>query len=230
MESTKGIRADLHMHTFYSKDSNVSPERMIELAKKARLDAIGVTDHNTTLGAKKVAELVKERKEKLIVFIGQETKTKHGEIIVLNVDKDLEKKRGLAETCRKAKKLGGFVILPHPFDPTRSGVDKHIEEALPYVDAVEVFNARSLMDKSNRKARDFALRNRLPGISGSDSHTPQEIGSAATIIRAGRNKDEILKAIRNREIRATGRKAGIMPHIRTFFNRFRKHPRLQGPS
>jgi len=43
------MRVDLHLHTWVS-DGDVSPARVIELARAARLDVIAVTDHDTAVG------------------------------------------------------------------------------------------------------------------------------------------------------------------------------------
>ena len=49
---------DLHTHSYYS-DGTDSPSRLIELATKAGLKAIALTDHNTTLGLNEFCESAK---------------------------------------------------------------------------------------------------------------------------------------------------------------------------
>ena len=41
------IKADLHVHTTYSKDSLITPKDLIYYAKKRGLNAVAVTDHNS---------------------------------------------------------------------------------------------------------------------------------------------------------------------------------------
>ncbi len=50
------IRADLHIHSDYSFDSQESVDRIVDLAKNANLDYIAISDHNMTLGAIKLKE------------------------------------------------------------------------------------------------------------------------------------------------------------------------------
>ena len=49
---------DLHTHSYYS-DGTDSPSKLIELAQKANLKAIALTDHNTTLGLNEFCESAK---------------------------------------------------------------------------------------------------------------------------------------------------------------------------
>ena len=50
------IKADLHVHTTYSKDSLITPKDLIYYAKKRGLNAVAVTDHNQLEGAYKIAK------------------------------------------------------------------------------------------------------------------------------------------------------------------------------
>ena len=47
------IRVDLHLHTNYS-DGDLSPDELIHLAKKNKLDLIAITDHDTITGLKNI--------------------------------------------------------------------------------------------------------------------------------------------------------------------------------
>ena len=44
------LKADFHMHTHYSPDSEMSPERLVARCLQVGLNCIAVTDHNTTEG------------------------------------------------------------------------------------------------------------------------------------------------------------------------------------
>ena len=50
------VRADLHVHTTYSKDSLITPKDLVYYAKKRGLNAVAVTDHNQLEGAYKIAK------------------------------------------------------------------------------------------------------------------------------------------------------------------------------
>ncbi len=69
-------RADLHIHTVLSPcaDLEMTPVKIVEKAKEAGLQIIGITDHNSTLNAKLVRQLGKE--EGILVLTGAEVTTK----------------------------------------------------------------------------------------------------------------------------------------------------------
>lgn len=69
-------RADIHIHTVLSPcgDLDMSPARIIQEAKKKKLNIIGVSDHNTTLHAKSMVDL--GNKEGITVFPGVEITTR----------------------------------------------------------------------------------------------------------------------------------------------------------
>lgn len=52
------MRADLHMHSYYS-DGTYSPKELLELAKSKDLDVIALTDHDAIGGIKEIKELSK---------------------------------------------------------------------------------------------------------------------------------------------------------------------------
>ena len=52
---------DLHVHSKYSRDSILSPEKIISVAKRKKLDGVAVTDHNTIRGGLAAFKLNKSR-------------------------------------------------------------------------------------------------------------------------------------------------------------------------
>ncbi len=55
-----GKNIDLHMHSLYSDDGELSPEDIIKIGKKEGMDIMALTDHNSVKG---VDEMVKHGKE-----------------------------------------------------------------------------------------------------------------------------------------------------------------------
>lgn len=218
MPSNRILKIDFHIHSHFSLDSDMSTEDIIEFAKKSGLDAIAVTDHNSIKGGVETQKI----SGGLIVFVGSEIKTKEGEIIGLNLKKDIPPNLPLAQTCKLVKEQNGFIIIPHPFDKFRNGIGNAIEKIIEYIDAVEIFNARTLAESFNRQAFEFAKKNRLPYVAGSDAHFKSEIGSVCMHVDCKINKDDILKAIKMGQAKITGKKTGIMPHWKTFVTKIGK--------
>ena len=79
------IRADLHIHTKYSRDASQQPKTIVEkLNAHPTLNAIAITDHNTIQGnleAQKLAEAYPD----ILVIPGVEISTEEGEIIILGI-------------------------------------------------------------------------------------------------------------------------------------------------
>ena len=218
IQKRKGIKVDFHVHSHFSPDGDMPPEEIIRSAKMAGIDAIAVTDHNTLEGGIQTEKIAKG----ILVFVGSEIKTKHGEIIGLNLKENVKQGLSPVKTCKLIKEQNGFVIVPHPFDRMRKGIGKDIEKIVRYIDAVEVFNARTLFHSFNKKAFEFAEKNRLPGVAGSDSHFSKEIGSAYTIVKSEIEKDKILKAVKDGKVSISGEKTGIHPHWKTFVTKMGK--------
>jgi len=219
--SSEKLKADFHIHTYHSLDSNLKPRSIIERAKELGLNVIGVVDHGSIEGGRETEALAGKIAKDLIVFVGEEIRTREGEIIAFNIEESIPEGMDLIKTCKAVKRLGGFLVLPHPFDRFRKGLGKSSYKIVKYVDAVEGFNARTMFDSFNRKAVRFSEENRLPIIAGSDAHFYEEIGSAFMMINSKPNKDDILEAIRAGKTKIVGTKSGMKPHLRTFFQKLR---------
>ena len=167
------LKADFHMHTRYSPDSEMAPEKLVERCLKVGLNCIAVTDHNTTDGAYHVQRLAP-----FMVIIAEEVATSEGEVTGLFLQETIPMRLSPVETAKRIKDQGGLVSLPHPFDRFRSEVITRsgIEDVLPYADIVEVFNSRNNMSADNQKAYEFAHEHGLLTSGVSDAHTPIELG------------------------------------------------------
>lgn len=161
------------MHTHFSPDSEMAPERLVRRCRDVGLNCIAVTDHNTTEGAFEVRALAD-----FVVIIGEEVGTSEGEVTGLFLQETIPRGLTPLETAKRIKDQGGLVSLPHPFDRFRGEVITRVglEEVLPYADIVEVFNSRNNMDADNRKAHEFAERHGLLTSGVSDAHTTVELG------------------------------------------------------
>jgi predicted metal-dependent phosphoesterase TrpH len=185
------LRIDLHLHTNYSKDANTTLEEAIHYAKKKHLDGIAVTDHDTVEGARKLAQ-----EQDFLVIPGIEVSSRHGHILGLNITEPIPPRLDIVETVERIRLLGGLAVIAHPAVVIKTGLGTRIDSASG-IDAVEVINASALpFSLSIYLSHRLALRLRLPETAGSDSHYPDEIGSAYTIIDADPNRDGVIEAIR----------------------------------
>ena len=161
------------MHTHFSPDSETDPDKLVKRCLKVGLELIAVTDHNTIEGALKVKDSAP-----FPVIIGEEIKTSAGEITGLFLKETIPAGLSPIDTAHRIKDQGGLVSLPHPFDRFRSEVidGKAIDELIPLLDIVEIFNSRNNLSADDRKAEKFAKEHNLLTSGVSDAHTLMELG------------------------------------------------------
>jgi predicted metal-dependent phosphoesterase TrpH len=222
------LKIDLHIHTHHSKDGKNDPEELVRKAIDQGFDVIAVTDHGTTRGAldaEKAAEKIfREEGKEFIVIVGQEVKTRQGEVLAYGIREDIQEGMDLLKTCQEIKSKGGFLIVPHPFDLMRRGIGQEINNVREYVDAAEGFNERTLVTRFNDKAMAFLRENAIPVVVGSDAHFKDEFGKTYMLIESRRSREDIFDAIRKgrtefitqKHGRTYGFKRGLKK-IRTYF-------------
>src|SRR5437870_2690936 len=143
------IRLDMHMHTEYSRDSRVALASFAELARKAELGAVCITDHDTIEGGLRLREM----NTGLQVIVGEEITTADGELVGLYLEKRVAPGLTADHTIDLIHEQGGLAYVPHPFSRNRR---RHLrrpvlERVAPMLDVVEVFNARDLTVGVDRK-------------------------------------------------------------------------------
>ena len=187
------MKFDLHIHSKYSYDSFLSPERIIKIAKKKGLDGIAVTDHNTLRGGIEALKINEDKDFKVIV--GAEMKTEYGDIIGLFLEDEIRTSK-FEEVIEKIKSQGGLSVLAHPYRQY-----KFPEKIIDRVDLVETFNARSGKE-DNERAYKLAKKFKKSMIAGSDAHLSFEIGRGRTRVNS-----EVKEALRKGKTKIEGRKS-----------------------
>ncbi len=206
------LKCDLHVHTNASRDGESSIEEVITAAVAAGLDAVAITDHDTTEGSIRALGL---KNPGILIIPGIEVSTKQGHLLVLGTTKVLLPKQDVLVTIAEAKSLGAVTIVPHPFHRWRHGVGLKCREALKAADAIEAFNSRYIIGTANQKAARVAKKYHLPVTSGSDAHNCRFIGFGITEIDAeDRSVDAVLAAIREGRITCTCRKTPLRTYTR----------------
>ncbi|HWQ20964.1 MAG TPA: PHP domain-containing protein [Methanotrichaceae archaeon] len=168
---------DLHTHTRRGSGcSRLQTKDLVLQAIEMHLDAVCVTDHNTT----KVVERAKELGKKfgLLVLGGVEVRCREGDVLVFGLN-DSPKQGILAyDLVKLVHSLGGAAIPAHPFRASAPSLRKKVCEVNGF-DAIEVLNGNSNADE-NRMALVAAQKLGLPGTGGSDSHSRKNVGRCVT--------------------------------------------------
>ncbi len=187
-------RIDLHMHTKESSAcASATASEQVQRYKECGYQGVVVTDHflngNTTvpktLSWEKRVELfckgyenAKEEGERigLDVFFGWESAYQGTDFLVYGLDKQWLLEHPEIETCsikeqyKLVKESGGYLFQAHPYRED-SYIPK-VRLCSQYVDGVEVYNEGNVKRNPlyNEYAYEYAKRNYLPMIEGSDAH------------------------------------------------------------
>jgi len=211
------LKADLHIHTLYSMDCNLSLEQIVNRCLEAGINCIAVADHGTIAGALKLKEIAPFK-----VIVAEEVLTPFGEIIGFFLSQEIPSPLPAEEVIAQIKAQGGLVALPHPFDQLRLSALRNqlLDDLLPYIDIVEVFNARSLFPGGSARAWQFAQQYGLVVSAGSDAHTASEIGNAYVEMSEFHSKEDFLKSLSQGKI--IGRRSSLIVHFASTWARIKK--------
>jgi hypothetical protein len=181
---------DLHTHTHpLSHDSALSPDDLIDAAKRARLDGICLTEHDFFWEPDAVKELAK--RHDFLVIAGIEVNVEHGHILVFGLERFVFGMHRLADLVRLVGEAGGAMVAAHPyrrqlpFELRDAGdwsgaLEQTLgNESYAHVSAIETYNGRGTK-RQNEFSLDVCRRLGLPATAGSDSHELSDVGACAT--------------------------------------------------
>jgi predicted metal-dependent phosphoesterase TrpH len=165
------VRVDLHLHSNYSHDGQSSLEELIQRCAEVGLDRIALTDHNTVEGAQALADLAPD-----LTIIGEEAKTREGEVIGLFITRRLPPYLRPEEVMDLIHEMGGLTYIPHPLDRHRANfrLERMIDLA-DRIDIIETYNAWC-EPAENQAAGRLATELGKVTATGSDAHAAQELG------------------------------------------------------
>jgi len=187
------LRTEFHCHTIYSKDCLTTPQKLVATCKRKGIDRVVVTDHNTIIGALKAKELDPER-----VIVGEEIMTTEGEILATFVKEEIPAGLEPSEVLSRLREQGAFISVSHPFDRFRKGSWRLpvLLQIIPFLDAIEIFNARCMWPGFNNRAQDFARKHHILGTVGSDAHTAFELGRATLSLPYFEDTDSLKESLK----------------------------------
>ncbi len=133
-ESLELYRGVFHVHSVYSHDSQASLDFIRKSARKAGLDFVVVTDHNTLEGMehyKKEGDF----SSPLLIF-GNEISTVDGHLIALGVHGATPGDRTSANLIKWIHSQGGYAVLAHPTGKKKPWINWQVQDW----DGMEVYN------------------------------------------------------------------------------------------
>src|SRR5512144_2117178 len=106
-------KADLHIHTSYSYDSECNVPAVLEWASNfTDLDIVAITDHDAFGGSLEAVQLAP--KFGIQVIPGCEIATRDGHLLALFIEQPVRPGLPLLETVLRVGYQGGLCIAAHP--------------------------------------------------------------------------------------------------------------------
>lgn len=192
-------RADLHMHTTAS-DGWPTPHELVDhVARRASLNVIAVTDHDTIEGALIAREHAAKR-ARFQVIVGEEVSSRDGHIVALFLERRVRPGLSAAATVDAIHDQGGLAIAVHPFWRTHKHARTKPVHGVGWLaaeldfDAIEVENATPGFYVVNQLAHHLNLGLGAAELGSSDAHILDAVGRAFTEF-AGKTPEELRTAI-----------------------------------
>jgi predicted metal-dependent phosphoesterase TrpH len=173
------------MHTTVS-DGWPTPQELVDhAARRAKLDVIAVTDHDTIEGALRARDQAAKR-ARFHVIVGEEVSSRDGHIVALFLERRVRPGMSAAATLDAIHDQGGLAVAVHPFwrtqRRTRSGPVHGVGWLAAELDfdAIEVENATPGFYLVNQLAHRLNLGLGAAELGSSDAHILDAVGRAFT--------------------------------------------------
>ncbi len=183
------MKFDLHVHSTYSDDSDITPREIIKIAKTKDLDGIAFSDHNTLDGYFKAEDLDTD----IIIVPAMEVSTLEGHVMALGVQEEIEERLSIDATTEKIREKGGLSIAVHPHRFWSGLGEKNVRDN--DWDAIEGLNGRS-WERENKKAQKMAEELGHPITGGSDAHRLKSIGEAYTLFEGVGDWEDVIEEVK----------------------------------
>ena len=168
---------DTHMHEMtYSKDSFLTLDQMVQIAKEKGLGAICITDHDDK-GLKDYAAEYSARTG-FPIFVGIEFFSLQGDIVAFGIEDYPRERIPAQDFIDLVKAQGGVCFAAHPFRNNNRGLEENLR-AVRGLDGLEVLNGSTSVEACQKAAR-YAMELGYFTLGSSDCHVPEKVGVCAT--------------------------------------------------
>jgi predicted metal-dependent phosphoesterase TrpH len=167
---------DMHVHTRFSPCSIIRIAHLIDKARKAGLDGVCITDHDTA-DSQSVFKNIPAT-QGICIIVGMEYTTRKGDFLLFGPVEYIPKGMDADRLIEWSKREGAAAIPAHPFRRSRPA-DLDI---LRKSDIIEGINGRNHPHENSLCSKWMIEQgNGTKQIGGSDAHTLDEIGRIVTI-------------------------------------------------
>ena len=186
------------MHTTVS-DGWPTPVELVDHARRAGLDVIAVTDHDSIEGALRAVDHASKR-SRFHVIVGEEVSSRDGHIVGLFLERRIRPGMSAAATVHAIHEQGGLAVAAHPFWRTQRGARSSPVHGVGWLaaeldfDAIEVENGTPGFYVFNQFAHRLQTGAGSSEVGGSDAHILDAVGRAFTEF-PGKTPEALRKAI-----------------------------------
>ena len=168
---------DTHMHEMtYSKDSFLTLDQMVQIAKEKGLGAICITDHDD-MGLKDYAAEYSARTG-FPIFVGIEFFSLQGDIVAFGIEDYPREIIPAQDFIDLVNAQGGVCFAAHPFRNNNRGLEENLR-TVRGLDGLEVLNGSTSVEACQKAAR-YAMELGYFTLGSSDCHVPEKVGVCAT--------------------------------------------------
>lgn len=228
------VRMEFHSHTSYSADGHISLAGLVRAVRRARLDAVAITDHDTIEGAVEFRRLCALRSLEFEIIVGEERTLDDGSHLIGLFLQERLSASTFDDVVREIRGQNGLCIVPHPLrhrDGALSGDVSRLER-LRQLQGVscglEIFNPRCSYEE-NVAARGL-LSSGLCAVGGSDAHYESDHGEAINLLSfAGDVESTVRQAFAGHAApRVLGVRQSTTGRGRTYAGAYYRHKRFFG--
>ena len=210
------LKLDLHVHSYHSRDALNRFEEINERCRNLGFDGYALCDHDSINGI----EEAKRKASGLIIIPGLEISAKDAHILCYNPSNLIPPKLTINDTVDRIHDHGGTAVIAHPLGFPRSMLTINKIENAGF-DAVEVANSAQFpFGLLTSYHKSMARKLDLPQTGGSDSHIPETIGRAYTIVEAeSRDPDTIIEALKSGRTEVYGSGISLIERLNSIWRK-----------